>query len=53
MDTIRQYVKNPLYTAIVGFVIGAIFGLIILGWLVWPVEWTNATPAHSEPGVAE
>jgi hypothetical protein len=46
MDAIRQYAKNPMTVGIVGFVIGAIFGLVILGWWLWPVEWTNASPAQ-------
>ncbi len=46
MDAIRPYAKNPLATAIAAFVVGAIFGLVILGWLVWPVQWTNASPAQ-------
>ncbi|MGE5138844.1 MAG: hypothetical protein ACM3JD_05220 [Rudaea sp.] len=27
------------------FVLGAIFGLVILGWWLWPVQWTNADPS--------
>ncbi len=46
MDTVRQFVKNPLVTGIAGLVIGAIFGLVVLGWWIWPVQWVNATPEH-------
>ena len=46
MDAIRQYAKNPLVTGIVGLVLGMILGLFVLGWWVWPVEWTEATPAQ-------
>jgi len=46
MDTMREYTKNPLIVVIVGFVVGAIFGLVVLGWGLWPVQWTNATPEH-------
>ena len=46
MDAMREYTKNPLIVVIVGFVVGAIFGLVVLGWGLWPVQWTNATPEH-------
>ncbi len=29
----------------VAFVIGMIFGLVVLGWWLWPVKWVNASPA--------
>jgi len=46
METFQDYAKKPWVIALVGFVVGAIFGLVVLGWWVWPVQWTNATPAH-------
>jgi hypothetical protein len=46
MDTIREYTKNPLVTGIAGLVVGIVFGLVVLGWGIWPVRWTNATPEH-------
>jgi hypothetical protein len=30
---------------LVAFLVGGLFGLVVLGWYVWPVEWTEATPA--------
>ena len=35
----------------ISFSVGAVFGLTVLGWLVWPVQWTDAplsilTPPH-------
>jgi len=45
MDKIREQLRNPIITAAVGFVIGLIIGLPILGWSVWPVKWTDAEPA--------
>jgi hypothetical protein len=32
--------------AAIGFVIGLIIGLPLLGWLAFPVQWTDATPQH-------
>jgi hypothetical protein len=46
MDTIRQYGKNPLVIGIAGLILGLILGLVILGWWLWPVQWTEATPAQ-------
>lgn len=39
MDILRN---RPSYMAVLAFVIGAIFGLIVLGWWLFPVEWTGA-----------
>jgi hypothetical protein len=41
---IRQLLKNPTVMLVAGLVIGTIFGLVVLGWYVWPVEWVDATP---------
>ncbi len=44
MDIVRKY-----WLVAAAFVGGLILGLIF-AWLVWPVEWTDATPAQlSEP----
>lgn len=34
------------WIAISCLLIGAIFGLTVLGWYVWPVEWTGGTYQH-------
>ncbi len=46
MDKILERLKNPLYAGLAGFVAGLIVGLPILGWLIWPVQWTDAAPQH-------
>ncbi|MFO7537586.1 MAG: hypothetical protein R6X32_05950 [Chloroflexota bacterium] len=28
---------------------GLAIGLLVLGWWLWPVAWTDATPAHLDP----
>ena len=43
---IRELVARPLVTGILGFTIGLIIGLPLLGWKVWPVKWTDAAPYH-------
>lgn len=46
MEKIVERLKNPLFAGLAGFVAGLIVGLPILGWLVWPVQWTDAAPQH-------
>lgn len=46
MERIKQLLQNPLITAGLAFVIGLVIGLVVLGWWLWPVQWTNAAPAH-------
>jgi hypothetical protein len=40
---IKNLLKNPKTTLILGVVLGLLLGLII-GWGIWPVQWTNGTP---------
>jgi uncharacterized membrane-anchored protein YhcB (DUF1043 family) len=44
MEKIREYLKNPWIAAAVGFVVGLIIGLVVLGWGLFPVTWVNAGP---------
>ncbi|HSQ26267.1 MAG TPA: hypothetical protein VLM80_03980 [Anaerolineales bacterium] len=46
METIRQISKNPIAVGIMGLVVGLFFGLVVLGWWLWPVEWVDANPEH-------
>ncbi len=46
MDKIQEYLKRPLITAGIGFLIGLIIGLPILGWGLMPVKWTDADPSY-------
>jgi predicted flap endonuclease-1-like 5' DNA nuclease len=32
-------------TLVIGLMIGAVFGLVALGWWLWPVKWVNADPS--------
>ncbi len=47
MGAILEFVqqRKAVAAAIGGAVVGIVLGLA-LGWGLWPVEWTNATPAH-------
>ncbi|MDX1416354.1 MAG: hypothetical protein R3293_19300 [Candidatus Promineifilaceae bacterium] len=46
MDIVRKY---PWLSIAVAFVVGLLIGLVVLGWWLWPVEWTDATPAQLAP----
>jgi hypothetical protein len=41
-DLLKQ---QPLLIAVVAFIAGLVIGLVVLGWWLWPVEWTDATIA--------
>ena len=30
---------------LIAFVLGLVLGLVVLGWWLWPVQWTNADPS--------
>mgnify|MGYP005834405041 CR=1 FL=1 len=38
-----------LVTLVISFVLGAVFGLVVLGWYVWPVKWSDALIADLGP----
>jgi hypothetical protein len=41
---IREQLKNPVVTGVVGLIIGAILGLVVLGWGLFPVKYVGAGP---------
>ncbi|MDK2982238.1 MAG: hypothetical protein PWQ55_2585 [Chloroflexota bacterium] len=45
MDKIKAFLKKPAAWAIGALVVGMIFGLVVLGWGVWPLQWVDASPA--------
>ncbi|HLA97577.1 MAG TPA: hypothetical protein VJL34_03920 [Anaerolineales bacterium] len=45
MDAIREQFNKPLVMGAAGVVVGLILG-IIYGWLIDPVEWTDAAVVH-------
>jgi hypothetical protein len=53
MEAIREQSKNPLVVGIVAFVVGLIIGLVVLGWWLWPVQWTDASPSDLRPEFQE
>ena len=53
MDKIRELLKNPIYAGAVGLVVGVLFGLIVLGWWIFPVNWVNAAPQNLRPDLQQ
>jgi hypothetical protein len=45
----EQLRNNPWVSAAVAFVLGLIIGLVVLGWWLFPVEYTGTTPAGLVP----
>ncbi len=44
MEVIREKLETPLVAGVVGFVVGLLIGWIVIGWGLWPVQWTDAGP---------
>jgi uncharacterized membrane protein YciS (DUF1049 family) len=42
MDAIRNQLKNPIVVGVLALVIGFLLGWLVMGWLVWPVEYYDA-----------
>ena len=53
LGEIREYLRRPLITGVIGLVIGLIIGLPILGWGIFPVKWEDASPTHLRQDVKE
>ncbi|MBI3761771.1 MAG: hypothetical protein HY260_07895 [Chloroflexi bacterium] len=46
MDAINSLISKYAYgAAAAAFAFGLIIGLPLLGWWLWPVQWTNAAPS--------
>ena len=45
METIKRFLANPIVSGVLGLLVGIFIGLIILGWWLIPVKWTDAAPA--------
>jgi hypothetical protein len=43
MEIVR---RQPVLVAVVAFVVGLIIGLVVLGWGLFPVQWTGGGPQH-------
>lgn len=45
MDKVRNFLKKPWAWTLIAGVAGLLVGMIVLGWWLFPVQWTDATPA--------
>jgi len=46
MELIREQLKDPKVTGLVGLLVGLILGWFVIGWGLWPVVWEDALPQH-------
>lgn len=52
-ELLREQLEKPLVVGIVGFVLGLILGWFVIGWGLWPVQWTDAAAQHLRADVKE
>ncbi len=45
MDKIKEFLKKPAALSLGILIVGMIFGLVVLGWGLWPLQWVDASPA--------
>jgi hypothetical protein len=43
-DRSRRWIRSSWGVGFLAFFAGSVFGLVVLGWGVWPVEYTGAAP---------
>jgi hypothetical protein len=44
LEKSESFVRNPLTHLAVSFLLGLIIGLVVLGWMLWPVQYVDTTP---------
>ena len=44
MEKVKTFIKKPIVLASIGLFIGLVFGLVVLGWWLWPVVWIDGSP---------
>jgi uncharacterized membrane protein YciS (DUF1049 family) len=44
LTELGRRVRTPLAGNGISFLVGTLFGLVILGWIVWPVQYVDTTP---------
>jgi hypothetical protein len=48
-EIIARIGQRAILAGIVGLIVGSVFGWMVLGWLLFPVSWTNADPWDLRP----
>jgi hypothetical protein len=44
MNRLTPLTQSRWFLPLLAFLLGLVLGLVVLGWYVFPVEWTNAAP---------
>ena len=44
LPALNRRIRTPLFRNGICFLLGMLFGLVILGWIVWPVQYVDTTP---------
>jgi predicted flap endonuclease-1-like 5' DNA nuclease len=44
MDKYENHFTNTVLVWSFGLILGVLFGLVVLGWWLWPVQWVDASP---------
>ncbi len=42
MEENKRSSSSSLLSGFLGFILGAVFGLVVLGWWLWPVKWEDS-----------
>jgi hypothetical protein len=45
MEKVKSFLKKPVALGVGALVVGILFGLVVLGWGVWPLQWVDASPS--------
>lgn len=53
MEKIQELIRRPLIAAAIGFILGLIIGLPVLGWGLMPVQWVDADPSYLRADVKD
>jgi hypothetical protein len=46
MNKNKKITEQPFFLPLICFLLGMVFGLVALGWWIWPVKWVDASPAQ-------
>ncbi len=53
-DDITAWIRERITAEVlIAFVLGVVLGLVVLGWWLWPVQWSNSNPADLKLGHKE
>ncbi|MBN1453041.1 MAG: hypothetical protein JW963_18635 [Anaerolineales bacterium] len=44
LQVLSVILKKPAVAATLGAILGLVFGWFVIGWWLWPVQWTDGTP---------